>query len=338
MKRLLFLLFVCTVYACSSDKNIINDFGSLETLESRPLGYDGLIIWPENILLQNDKVILNDLEADYFFTVIDANSGQLVRHLVRQGQGPNEISTKVSLTKLHGSNDTFYFSGFINRTFYHSNKTSEIDYDVIGEFPIDQMGYQSTLQLGNYFIGANSMKEKLVLSNKKSLMDVVNYSSLEGSLKALKSGLVLNGYLTSSSHDSENFFYGSQDLGYIELYSIVNDGLKLMKRIELSDKIETKITKIRSLNSDDKMIYIHDMQATKDRLFVLYYNVNMNLLNETPDRFRPQILVFDTSLNFLESKELDQFITKIAVDENGHFIVGLNPTVEEDMLLRFSLK
>ena len=114
MRKIWFVAVILAILLFSGcqpeSKNEITEFPVLKTIGFKEISVPDILAIPGEIIVQNEKVIVLDLETDWFFKVFSMESFDFLGSIIRKGRGPEEEVMISPYFRAYGD-DAFLFQG-----------------------------------------------------------------------------------------------------------------------------------------------------------------------------------------------------------------------------------
>lgn len=341
------LLIINCFLSCSDkgDKNLEEKFKRSKELNHEVVTIKDNEIYSKiyKLLINKNHLIAYDYNGEYFFSLTDINSDDIIARFGKKGQGPNEILMMPQTLTLIG--DILYFYDLNQKSLFSINCSNGsnyipqkiIDFDknkkIMSVLPIADKKY---VALGGFDNG----RYLLLDENGHEISCYFDYPNFEGDelFTNLHKALAFQGSIMRRP-DGKRFFFAAQDSELFEIIEM-NEIDKLNKVFSFQGEIAKFGKEGDGINTagapkkkESKMFFI-DANCTQNYIYLLYSNkvIGNNLFNA----FRSnKILVFDWNGKPVTSLHLDIEVSYIAIDENDKNLYAYDQ--ENEHLVKFKL-
>lgn len=341
------LLIINCFLSCSDkgDKNLEEKFKRSKELNHEVVTIKDNEIYSKiyQLLINKNHLIAHDYNGEYFFSLTDINSGDIIARFGKKGQGPNEVMMMPQILTLVGNilyfydidRDILFSINCNNGSNYIPQKIIDFDKNkkIMRVLPIADRKY---VALGGFDDG----RYLLLDENGHEISCYFDYPNFEGDehFTNYHKAFAFRGNLMRRP-DGKRFFFAARDS---ELFEIIemneNDELnkvfsfqgEMAKYVPFGDGIKTVSV---ATKRESKMFFI-DANCTQNYIYLLYSNkvIGNNLFNA----FRSnKILVFDWNGKPVTSLHLDIEVSYIAIDENDKNLYAYDQ--ENEHLVKFEL-
>lgn len=361
-----YLIFIFIYISCSSNKQE----SSLDQLKQiKNIKINGFvlendsIIWGSNLIdIINHKLIIQNFNTDYAFTLFTINNDKLIKEkdLIQKGNGPYEMiypacfvdkgtkhiyfydinGTNINIYKINAdpSNDIYQTQNWSKQ-----NISSPNNYFWSMNGALTTMGDSTYILLGGSLFNTNMLSAIHIAENKVIDNNISFPSDNCDTELIIKRQIYNNGGLRKKTIGNQ-FLYYCLEGNYAEIISFENSN-KATRNV-IVNNLPTYTTSENGINPKGNENNLRGLKAytTNNYIYIMPYPlrhkdfIDKNNYKGYPTYYNNDIYVFNWDGKFIKSYTLNKLINTFVVNDDDTYILGITIENEDDYrILKFIL-
>lgn len=337
MERIGFLLLLIFSASCNREKNsiTITSFDQEIQLEGKRIGPTAYFVKPIQIFTKDSILVVNDESAEYLFTFIDINKGDIIGSYGNRGKGPKEfllpdVACKYVHEKVLITDKAKFYSAVFDIDSMLYNKFYFPEDKII--FPPNLTIPYNVFKINDSLIIGQTTSDACRFFQKNMVND--NYTFVKSELK-------FKGSNRMNRADLGQVLYSSIDYNY-EHQKIVSS-VRLFNQIDIfnkdTHKIEKSLQKNASRNikyaykgeilTEETMMYYIDIHTTDKYIVGLYCGKS---LRDAIPNVGNEIHIFNWNGEGLVMAQLNIGISKVLL-YHGNTLIGIDQYDDQPLVI-----